>query len=227
MYGPRRWTSAVTLNLAIGQGENAQTLVNMIRLYQMLASDGRARPMYLAHPPSPSGAAVNLGLAPDQLAGLRQAMISVVERGTARGAGRFGGSIAIAGKTGTAQNPHGPAHGWFIGFAPADKPEIVVGAIVEFAREGPYVAPLVTRVIGHYLGVDTTVASHVRIVLPNDTAPHPMQLLPALPGDESTVTPLVPFDTTTPDTTDMTAPADSNPPPPPPPADAPRAPRDR
>src|SRR5206468_712397 len=126
-----------------------------------------------------------------------------------------------------AQNPHGPAHGWFIGFAPADKPEIVVGAIVEFAREGPYVAPLVTRVIGHYLGVDTTVASHVRIVLPNDTAPHPMQLLPALPGDDSTVTPLVPFDTTTPDTTDMTAPADSNPPPPPPPADAPRAPRDR
>jgi len=82
-------------------------------------------------------------------------------------------------------------------------------------------------VIGHYLGVDTTVASHVRIVLPNDTAPHPMQLLPALPGDDSTVTPLVPFDTTTPDTTDMTAPADSNAPPPPPPADAPRAPRDR
>src|SRR5204862_305888 len=84
-----------------------------------------------------------------------------VERGTARGAGRFGGTITIAGKTGTAQNPHGPAHGWFIGFAPADKPEIVVGAIVEFAREGPYVAPLVTRVIGHYLGVDTTIASHI------------------------------------------------------------------
>src|SRR5205809_2483641 len=189
MYGPRRWTSAVTLNLAIGQGENAQTLVNMIRLYQMLASDGRARPMYLAHPPSPSGAAVNLGLAPDQLAGLRQAMISVVERGTARGAGRFGGSIAIAGKTGTAQNPHGPAHGWFIGFAPADKPEIVVGAIVEFAREGPYVAPLVTRVIGHYLGVDTTLASKIRIVLPTDTAPHATQILPGIPEEDSMVVP--------------------------------------
>src|SRR2546425_8915502 len=37
VYGPRRWTAAVTLNLAIGQGENAQTLVNMIRFYQMLA----------------------------------------------------------------------------------------------------------------------------------------------------------------------------------------------
>ncbi|HYL54855.1 MAG TPA: penicillin-binding protein 2 [Gemmatimonadales bacterium] len=188
VYGPRRWTSAVTLNLAIGQGENAQTLVNMVRFYQMLASDGRARAPYLVRPaPGPEA---TLGLTPDQLTGLRQAMISVVERGTARGAARFGGSIAIAGKTGTAQNPHGPAHGWFIGFAPADKPEIVVGAIVEFAREGPFVAPLVTRVIGRYLGVDTTVASNVRIVLPTDTAPHPMQLLPGPPAEDTTIPPL-------------------------------------
>src|SRR5213082_147951 len=152
VYGPRRWTSAVTLNLAIGQGENAQTLVNMVRFYQMLASDGRARPPYLVHPAAGSGA--TLGLLPEQLAGLRQAMISVVERGTARGAGRFGGSIAIAGKSGTAQNSHGPDHGWFIGFAPAEKPEIVVGAIIEFAQHGTAVAPLVARTIAHYLGID-------------------------------------------------------------------------
>src|SRR5256714_10126891 len=160
----------------------------MVRFYQMLASDGRARPPYLVHPALGSNA--TLGLLPEQLAGLRQAMISVVERGTARGAGRFGGSIAIAGKTGTAQNPHGPDHGWFIGFAPAEKPEIVVGAIIEFAREGPYVAPLVTRVIGHYLGVDSTATSNVRIVLPTDTAPHPIQILPGGPGEDTTVTPL-------------------------------------
>ena len=188
VYGPRRWTSAVTLNLAIGQGENAQTLVNMVRFYQMLASDGRARSLYLVHPSS-SGPTPSLGLSPEHLAGLRQAMTWVVQRGTARGAGRFGGTIEIAGKTGTAQNPHGPAHGWFIGFAPAEKPEIVVGAIVEFAREGPYVAPLVTRVIGHYLGVDTTLASKIRIVLPTDTAPHAMQILPGIPEEDSTIVP--------------------------------------
>ena len=220
VYGPRRWTSAVTLNLAIGQGENAQTLVNMVRFYQMLASDGRARPPYLVHPSA--GSTANLALSPEQLSGLRQAMISVVERGTARGAGRFGGSISIAGKTGTAQNPHGPAHGWFIGFAPAEKPEIVVGAIVEFAREGPYVAPLVTRVIGHYLGVDTTLASKMRIVLPTDTAPHPVQILPGAPGEDTTVTPL---------DTGTTVPPDTAPPPPPdaspPPPDAAAASRDR
>jgi len=205
VYGPRRWTSAVTLNLAIGQGENAQTLANMVRFYQMLASDGRARPPYLVHPAA--GTTASLGLLPDQLAGLRQAMVSVVERGTARGAGRFGGSIAIAGKTGTAQNSHGPDHGWFIAFAPAEKPEIVVGAIIEFAREGPYVAPLVTRVIGHYLGVDTTAASNVRIVLPADTAPHSRQLLPGPPSvEDSTIVPIAPTDTsvTPPDTGNAT-----------------------
>src|SRR5213596_311038 len=204
VYGPRRWTAAVTLNLAIGQGENAQTLVNMIRFYQMLASDGRARSPYLVHPAPDAN--VSLALGPDQLAGLRQAMISVVERGTARGAGRFGGSVAIAGKTGTAQNPHGPAHGWFIGFAPAEKPEIVVGAIVEFAREGPYVAPLVTRVIGHYLGVDTTLASHMRIVLPTDTAPHPVPILPGVAPEDTVPPDIAPMDTTRTDTTHATPP---------------------
>ncbi|HVH10452.1 MAG TPA: penicillin-binding protein 2 [Gemmatimonadales bacterium] len=186
VYGPRRWTAAVTLNLAIGQGENAQTLANMVRFYQMLASDGRVRPPYLVHPAATAGA--SLGLLPDQLAGLRQALMWVVEQGTARGAGRFSGNIAIAGKTGTAQNPHGPAHGWFIAFAPVEKPEIVVGAIIEFAREGPFVAPLVTRVIGHYLGADTSAATrYVLPKLPTDTAPHATQILPIPAGEDTTM----------------------------------------
>jgi len=72
------------------------------------------------------------------------------------------------------------------------------------------VAPLVTRVIGHYLGVDTTVASNIRIVLPTDTAPHPMQLLPGVPGEDTTMTPLdtatTPDSVTLPDTGALHAP---------------------
>src|SRR2546422_6686176 len=49
---------------------------------------------------------------PDQLAGLRQALISVVERGTARGAGRFGGSVAIAGKTDRKSTRLNSSHGY-------------------------------------------------------------------------------------------------------------------
>ena len=190
LYGARRWTSAVTLNLAIGQGENTQTLLNMVRLYQMLASDGRSRAPYLVHPASEPP--IDLGLTLEQLAGLRQAMINVVERGTARGARLR--ELRIAGKTATSQNPQGPDHGWFIGFAPAEQPTIVVGAVLEYARHGSAVAPLVARVIAHYLGADTTAARY-EFRLPNDSAPRETRVLGAPPGDsltDSTRAPAIP-----------------------------------
>ncbi len=189
LYGARRWTSAVTLNLAIGQGENTQTLLNMVRLYQMLASDGRSRAPYLVHPASEPP--IDLGLTSEQLAGLRQAMINVVERGTARGARLR--ELRIAGKTATSQNPQGPDHGWFIGFAPAEQPTIVVGAVLEYVRHGSAVAPLVARVIAHYLGADTTARYEFR--LPNDSAPRETRVLGAPPGDsltDSTRAPAIP-----------------------------------
>jgi penicillin-binding protein 2 len=193
LYGPRRWTSAVALNLAIGQGENAQTLVQMMRLYQQLASDGRIRTPFIVKAAATPGTNVSLDLTPDQLTTLRRAMIAVVEQGTARGS-RLA-NVTIAGKTATAQNPHGLDHGWFIGFAPADKPEIVVGAIIEFARHGTAVAPLVSRSIAHYLGIDERTASQLRVILPNDSAPAPFQI-PVLP--DTIIPPVVPVDSAVP-----------------------------
>ena len=190
LYGPRRWTSAVALNLAIGQGENAQTLIQMVRLYQQLASDGRMRTPFVVRA-STEPARASLDLSADQLATLRRAMIAVVEQGTARGS-RLS-NLTIAGKTGTAQNPHGLDHGWFIGFAPADKPEIVIGAIIEFARHGTAVAPLVSRAIAHYLGIDERTAAQLQVTVPNDSAPAPFQI-PLVPD---TIRPVIP-DTTHP-----------------------------
>lgn len=191
VYGPRRWSSGVALNLAIGQGENTQTLLNMVRLYQMLASDGKSRTPYLVRPTSEPP--YDLDLTPDQLASLRQAMINVVEQGTARGA-RLA-DLKIAGKTGTAQNSQGANHGWFIGFAPAENPQIVVGAVLEFARHGTVAAPLVARVIAHYLGADTTAARY-QFVLPNDSSPGDNRILGAPPADslplDSTSAPQIP-----------------------------------
>ena len=191
VYGPRHWSSGVALNLAIGQGENAQTLMNMVRLYQMLASDGKSRTPYLVRPASEPP--YDLDLSPEQLASLRQAMINVVEQGTARGA-RLS-ELKIAGKTGTAQNSQGANHGWFIGFAPADNPQIVVGAVLEFGRHGTVAAPLVARVIAHYLGADTTVARY-QFALPNDSTPADNRILGAPPADslpvDSTSAPEIP-----------------------------------
>jgi penicillin-binding protein 2 len=148
LRGPRGWTNAVTLNLAIGQGENNQSLLNMMRFYSALAGDGTIRPPYLVQPRK--GAPSHpLGLSAEQLLGLRAALAKVVESGTAAASG--GRDIHVAGKTGTAQNSQGKDHGWFIGFAPADKPEIVVGSIMEFKEHGSGVAPYVVQVIRRYL----------------------------------------------------------------------------
>jgi penicillin-binding protein 2 len=174
VYGPRGWTNAVTLNLAIGQGENNQTLINVMRFYQGLAGDGRSSPPYLVAPRS--GVAFHdLGLTPAQLAGLRDAMIAVVTRGTAGASG--GRDLNVAGKTGTAQNSHGEDHGWFIGFAPADKPEIIVGAIMEQALHGSSVAPYVVRVIRRYLqGEGGRPDAPIEILVPEDSAPRSEEL---------------------------------------------------
>ena len=63
---------------------------------------------------------------------VRNGMRRVVEEGS----GRFYAKtdkVAIAGKTGTAQNPHGYSHGWFTSFAPFDEPQIVVTVFLENA----------------------------------------------------------------------------------------------
>lgn len=177
LYGPRGWTNAVTLNLAIGQGENAQTLINMTQFYAMLANRRGAAPR--PHLVSGSrGEPRALGLERAALDGLREALVAVVSRGTAAGA-RIA-DLHIAGKTGTAQNPQGPDHGWFIAFAPVEDPQIVVGAIVEFAEHGSSVAPMVTRIVARYLlGPDAVPAGPVwSLEMPADSAPEPVPILP-------------------------------------------------
>jgi penicillin-binding protein 2 len=173
IYGRGGWTGAVALNLAIGQGENAQTLINMVRFYAALANGGRLPRPHIIAEPEQSASAVQL---PDSVfAGLRQALLAVVEEGTARGARLK--QLAIAGKTGSAQNPHGPDHGWFIGFAPAGHAEIVVGAIVENALHGASIAPMVAGVIERYLlGPDAAAPGGARVVplrVPRDTVTAP------------------------------------------------------
>jgi penicillin-binding protein 2 len=146
-YGPRGWTQAVALNLAIGQGENAQTVLSMARLYTALASDGwMATPWIVTDSVRRTKV---FHLTPEQFAGLRAALVDVVStRGTAASAAIQG--VQVAGKTGTAQNA-GPDHAWFVGFAPADQPAIVVAVMIEHGLHGYAAARIATKIIEHYL----------------------------------------------------------------------------
>ncbi|MBM4150451.1 MAG: penicillin-binding protein 2 [Ignavibacteria bacterium] len=56
--------------------------------------------------------------------------------------------IAVCGKTGTAQNPHGEDHAWFIAFAPRENPRIALCVLVENAGFGGTVAaPIAQRLL--------------------------------------------------------------------------------
>src|SRR5215212_1635856 len=181
LYGPRHWSApGTTLNFSIRQGENTQTLINMVRFYQGLAGPGATLTPYIVKPSSTR--ARSLGLTAKELDGLRRALIAVVERGTASANRRA--DLAVAGKTGTAQNPHGEDHGWFIGFAPADKPELIVGGIMEFAEHGTTVAPYVVQALRRYI-LGPTVPGPLKLgvlldenVVSQDTAPRPIELDP-------------------------------------------------
>jgi penicillin-binding protein 2 len=153
-YGQRGWTNAVTLNLAIGQGENDQTILSMARFYTALATDGSAATPRMATFVKPKREKL-LHLTKGQMDTLRIAMATVVTgEGTAASAALTGG-VVLAGKTGTAQNSQDPDrdHAWFVGFAPAEAPRIVVAVMLEFGDHGYAAARIASAIIGRYLGV--------------------------------------------------------------------------
>jgi penicillin-binding protein 2 len=149
LFGPRGWSNGVVLNLAIGQGENSQTVVNMARFYSALATDGES-----ARPEVVRGQAERtrmFNITPEQLRQLQDAMAGVLTRGTAAASQLEG--IAIAGKTGTAQNAQDQVrdHSWFAGYAPADDPKIVVVLLLEFGGSGSRAARMASKVFEYYL----------------------------------------------------------------------------
>jgi len=82
---------------------------------------------------------------------LRQLMVAAVANGTGRSASIPG--IQVAGKTGSAENPHGKTHAWFIGFGPADDPQVAVAVIIENGGAGgAEAAPVAREIIKTVIG---------------------------------------------------------------------------
>jgi len=90
---------------------------------------------------------------PDTAKALALMLVGAVE-----GPGAFASTariqgVHVAGKTGSAENPAGPPHGWFVGFAPADAPVIAIAIVLENTpRGGEDAAPLAPRVMSAALG---------------------------------------------------------------------------
>ena len=172
-YGNAGWTKTLVVNLSIGQGEVLVTPLQMAVIYAALGSGGDIyKPRLVSQIISPGGDTTivpaekisRLPISERNIAILKEGLFGVVNtpRGTAHQAAVKG--YTVAGKTGTAQNPHGNDHAWFICYAPAENPEIAVAVLVENAGHGGSVAaPVARKVLEQYFGVgkDSTLALNI------------------------------------------------------------------
>lgn len=171
------WPRGVLLNLGIGQGELLTSPIQLVTMTSILANGGRAiRPHVVAAVGGVPGFRVEkpvepgLESDPEHWAVVHDAMEKVVSAGTAT-ATRLPG-IRVAGKTGTAQNPHGNDHALFVCYAPADAPTIALAIVAENSGHGGSVcAPIAAHVLRRVLLRDSTaVAPRAPVRAPGDTA---------------------------------------------------------
>jgi len=161
-YGERGWTRGFLVSLGIGQGELGVTPVQMACYAMLLANKGK---FYQPHAVAKLVDRIHdttriiaptlrreLQISEATWSYVREGMRRVVQEpgGTAASA-RVPGVIS-AGKTGTAQNPHGDDHAWYVGFAPFDNPKIAIAVLVENAGfGGRFAAPIAGMCIEKYL----------------------------------------------------------------------------
>lgn len=155
-YGEGRWSANTVISVAIGQGEILATPLQIANLAATIANRGwfitphvvkaiqdTVMPAELLEKRYPT---IDAHWYDDVAEGMHMAVLG----GTCRRAQIPG--VEVAGKTGTAQNPHGKDHSAFMGFAPFDNPRIAVAVYVENGGFGAvFGVPIGSLVMEKYL----------------------------------------------------------------------------
>ena len=146
------WYVGDTVNMTIGQGYIQMTPLQVAVMFAAAANGGyRVTPHLLLDQEETQTWRTSLGTKPSTIKVIQRGLREVVDGGT-------GGRLNVptvpnaAGKTGTAEAPPFENHTWFGGYAPADKPEILVVAFGEHSGEGggSFAAPIAKQVLEAY-----------------------------------------------------------------------------
>ncbi len=151
-YGRYGWSRGALLNLALGQGDIAVTPIQVAQYINLIATNGQTNKLHfradriepLAKKPVFSDNSWNL---------IHELMEAVVydPGGTGKSANPNIPGVVVKGKTGTAQNPHGEDHGWFVGIADDGTNTLTATILIEHGGHGGQVAAPIARKAFDYL----------------------------------------------------------------------------
>ena len=161
VYGKGRWTQGYLVSLAIGQGEVGVSPLQMACYAAALGTRGiYHQPHVVEKIRDKETGQLQEVKTETRTIQLDDWVWDIIHEGMYRCVNMPGGTaltarvrnVRVAGKTGTAQNPHGKDHAWFIGFAPEEHPTIAICVLVENAGFGGVVsAPIAAMCIEQYL----------------------------------------------------------------------------
>ncbi len=172
------WGPGNALQAAIGQSDNEFSPLQMAKYISMLANGGHkidvsiVKTIRNADGSETSREEINrfvnqkLGLEeenteeitinPAYFNAVLQGMQSVTSDTGGTAYSRFRDfDISVGGKTGSAEAPNNQVHGWFVGFAPFENPEIAIVVMVENGGHGNYTAEVVRNIMEEYFGMNT------------------------------------------------------------------------
>jgi penicillin-binding protein 2 len=160
VLGEGNWNIGDQLSLGVGQGFLSVSPMQLALLAAEIANGGyRVQPHLVRAIEQNDGTTMLTNPQKSRIEWVDAENLAVVKKGMRRvvtdGSGRWYAnldSVTVAGKTGTAQNPHGQDHGWFMCFAPLEDPKIAIAVLVENGGYGSVsAAPIASLMIEQYL----------------------------------------------------------------------------
>ena len=149
LYGRYGWSTGAMLNISIGQGEILVTPIQMAAYVNILATKGVSNKLHLVETEINEDLK-SISVNPKTWEIIHNSMREVVygKKGTGKLSNPNIPGVMVSGKTGTAENPHGETHAWYIGFADYDSKDMIsVVVLVENGGGGGSIASPIARKI--------------------------------------------------------------------------------
>lgn len=189
------WQPFETFNMAIGQGSNEFTPIELANYMATLANGGKQMRSYLVQRIEDHNGKLVAQYGPQVvhtvqvdsqiMATVRQAMAGVTAPDGTAGWIFYNFPVKVAAKTGTSESGQGQDlyHGVFAAFAPVDDPQIAFAGVIEFGGHGSESAGLVAKdVFAQYFGLNKPTPSQQGVGdIRRNESPAPAQTQPAAP----------------------------------------------